>query len=107
MKNDTERREFINNESNWERCESLVDNTLKIDALSYKGHTWTRVSVLETVADLSQIRLFSSATNSTILPVHREWEPKLYTRFTDNGMSAECIGKTAILDEIKELDRDS
>jgi len=95
MKNNEERRQFVEDISNWELSESTIwTQTLK---LTYEGHEWYQIRVLEYGHhyNYKEGRPYDGAS----------WEnhQHYYRQHKDVGL--EPVNKTQIIDEIKLIDK--
>lgn len=103
MRNDTERRAFVENDDNWEEIGAVgfVDNPLiRLSRLEYEGHEWFKVDVWETYTSGYD---FENRRHS-----HKTgWHSARMYRFDPGSKSFNyTVSVTEIRDEIKEIDKE-
>lgn len=98
MKNDQERREFIDDDSNWHPDLYQFRGLVAVQTLTYKGHQWQRVSVWRKGIE------FDPKTREIIYPNH--WVPIMHSKLLPDGSAFDdSLSVTQILKEIKEIDK--
>lgn len=93
LNNDKERREYINNDANWETVRNMLDSRVIIDFLRYKNVDLYRILIKEDAYD------FNTGKYSKT-----EYRCRCYLH--DNGASKSFseVGKTEIIGLLKDAD---
>ena len=95
MRNNEERRQFVEDINNWELAESTIwTQTLK---LTYKGHEWYQIRVLENSERYDyKVGRFRKSAN---------WENHMRYYKVNPDVGLDLVSKANIINEIKEIDK--
>lgn len=96
MKNDKERREFIDNPNNWELV-GMLNNIIRLMKLTYKDHEWFAVDIWQ-----------EDTTFDYKLKKHvpeKQWRRMNRYKITENHAFSYGMSVTDIMNEIKAIDR--
>ena len=91
MRNDKERQEFINDAANWHRAGEMIMGKVRLMSLEYHDRMWYRLDAYTTYEGL---------------PLPPKWRDLRYYRIDKKSGALMDINKTAIRDEIKEIDKE-
>ena len=98
MRNDTERKAFVEADKNWQMLKEIPD-VLQLQSLIYKGHEWIRLRIyqVQNRFDYEKRQPYQVADWTTIRWL--KWN-------SDLGGLSESMSVSQILREIKEIDRE-
>lgn len=99
MKNDKERREFIDNPNNWEQVGEPIMGLVRMSQLTYKYKQWFKVEILQTYEHYN-------IKTGRMEPV-REWiKTGIYEIDTNSRAFTYGISPTQMINAIKEIDKE-
>lgn len=99
MKNDKERREFIDNPNNWEQVGEDIMGLVRMMQLTYKYKQWFKVEILQ--------RYEHYNIKERRMETVREWiKTGIYEIDTNNRAFTYGISLTQMLNTIKEIDKE-
>ncbi|MBR2677626.1 MAG: hypothetical protein IKE28_12040 [Solobacterium sp.] len=98
MRNDQERREFIDNQDNWQPVGSDATGNVRIMSLKYLGNEWQRVDVYR------EYERFDYEKLGYVKEIG--WVPTDTFSVNSEGIIGNTITKTQILNRIKEIDKE-
>lgn len=99
MKNDKERREFIDNPNNWEQVGEDIMGLVRMMQLTYKHKQWFKVEILQRYEHYN-------IKERRMEPV-REWiKTGIYEIDTNSRAFTYGISPTQMINAIKEIDKE-
>jgi hypothetical protein len=93
LKNNDQRKQFVNDDANWKQSEELIDSTLRVQTLTYKGHVWTRVQRL--IHSMDYWRTHDDACVT--------WMTEFI--YKPHGTVTEQVGVQEVIKELKDIDK--
>ncbi len=93
LKNDKQRRQFVSDDANWTQSENLIDSTIRIETLTYKGNVWTRVRRL--IHSMDYWRTYDDACVT--------WMTEFI--YKPHGTVTEQVGVQEVIKELKGIDK--
>jgi len=98
MRNDTERKAFVDTDENWQTLKEVPD-VLQLQSLIYKGHEWIRLRIYQVRVhfDHETCKVYQAPDWNTI------WRSKWDKEF---GGFSDSMSNSQILREIKEIDKE-
>ena len=98
MRNDTERKAFVETDKNWQTLKEIPD-VLQLQSLIYKGHEWIRIRIYQVQLrfDYEKCKPYQVTDWSTVRWM--TWDKNL-------GGFSESMSVSQILREIKEIDKE-
>lgn len=98
MRNDTERKAFVETDKNWQTLKEIPD-VLQLQSLIYKGHEWIRLRIY-------QVQLRFDYEKCEPYKV-TDWSTVRWLKLDKNlGGFSESMSVSQILREIKEIDKE-
>ena len=99
MKNDKERREFIDNPNNWEQVGEPIMGLVRMTQLTYKHKQWFKVEIFQSYKHYN-------IKERRMEPV-REWiKTGIYEIDTNSRAFTYGISPTQMINAIKEIDKE-
>ena len=99
MKNDKERREFIDNPNNWEQVGEPIMGLVRMTQLTYKHKQWFKVEIFQSYEHYN-------IKERRMEPV-REWiKTGIYEIDTNSRAFTYGISPTQMINAIKEIDKE-
>lgn len=99
MKNDKERREFIDNPNNWEQVGEPIMGLVRMMQLTYKHKQWFKVEILQTYEHYN----IKTGTMETV----RAWiKTGIYEIDTNSRAFTYGVSVTQMMNAIKEIDKE-
>lgn len=98
MRNDTERKAFVEKDKNWQTLKEIPD-VLQLQSLIYKGHEWIRIRIYQVQLrfDYKKCKPYQVADWATVRWL--KWDKEF-------GGFSESMSVSQILREIKEIDKE-
>ena len=99
MKNDKERREFIDNQNNWEQVGEPIMGLVRMSQLTYKYKQWFKVEIFQ--------RYEHYNIKERRMELVREWiKTGIYEIDTNSRAFTYGISPTQMINAIKEIDKE-
>lgn len=98
MRNDTERKAFVETDKNWQTLQAIPE-VLRLQSLIYKDHEWFRVQIYQVQLrfDYEKSKVYQVADWATVRRM--KWDKEF-------GGFSESMSVSQILREIKEIDKE-